>query len=245
MDVPGEVLMIKVGEHVVLSLWAEAEFEAEVGPDPPRRRPRAVLARPQRAHPRGGRRGARDRPPGRRRPRARGCRAGVGWVHRLLRRPRRLPLGDRVEPGPDRTGGTAMTDKTTLGADQVAGEGLADWTFVNDTPARHLRDRRLRDRPAPGQPDRRRRRVGQPPPRPRADLSQGRGHPDQPRRRRGHQPRRRDGPHDQRVRGRGDRIVRDVWVGRARRPTQTSRTIALTPRCGTGVPDAGTADRLA
>ena len=32
LDVPGEVLMIKVGELVVLSLWAEAEFEAEVGP---------------------------------------------------------------------------------------------------------------------------------------------------------------------------------------------------------------------
>jgi uncharacterized protein len=32
VDVPGEVLMIRVGEHVVLSLWAEAEFEAEVGP---------------------------------------------------------------------------------------------------------------------------------------------------------------------------------------------------------------------
>jgi 4a-hydroxytetrahydrobiopterin dehydratase len=26
-----------------------------------------------------------------------------------------------------------MSDKTTLSADQVAGEGLADWTFVNDT----------------------------------------------------------------------------------------------------------------
>jgi catechol 2,3-dioxygenase-like lactoylglutathione lyase family enzyme len=32
MDVPGEVLMIRVGEHVVLSLWNEDEFEAEVGP---------------------------------------------------------------------------------------------------------------------------------------------------------------------------------------------------------------------
>jgi catechol 2,3-dioxygenase-like lactoylglutathione lyase family enzyme len=32
MDVPGEVLMIKVGEHLVLSLWNEVEFEAEVGP---------------------------------------------------------------------------------------------------------------------------------------------------------------------------------------------------------------------
>ena len=32
MDVPDEVLMIQVGEHVVLSLWAESGFEAEVGP---------------------------------------------------------------------------------------------------------------------------------------------------------------------------------------------------------------------
>jgi catechol 2,3-dioxygenase-like lactoylglutathione lyase family enzyme len=32
MDVPGEVLMIKTGEHLLLSLWAAEEFEAEVGP---------------------------------------------------------------------------------------------------------------------------------------------------------------------------------------------------------------------
>jgi catechol 2,3-dioxygenase-like lactoylglutathione lyase family enzyme len=31
MDVPGEVLMIQTGEHLVLSLWNEAEFAAEVG----------------------------------------------------------------------------------------------------------------------------------------------------------------------------------------------------------------------
>lgn len=31
MHVPGEVLMIQVGEHVVLSLWDRAHFEAEVG----------------------------------------------------------------------------------------------------------------------------------------------------------------------------------------------------------------------
>ncbi len=31
MDVPGEVLMIKVGENIVLSLWDHDEFEAEVG----------------------------------------------------------------------------------------------------------------------------------------------------------------------------------------------------------------------
>ena len=30
--VPGEVLMIRTGEHLILSLWAEAGFEAEVGP---------------------------------------------------------------------------------------------------------------------------------------------------------------------------------------------------------------------
>lgn len=32
VDVPGEVVMVQVGEHVVLSLWDEAAFEAEVGP---------------------------------------------------------------------------------------------------------------------------------------------------------------------------------------------------------------------
>ena len=32
MDVPGEVLMIRVGEHLILSLWDQGEFEAEVGP---------------------------------------------------------------------------------------------------------------------------------------------------------------------------------------------------------------------
>lgn len=32
LDVPGEVLMIKAGEHLVLSLWDERGFEAEVGP---------------------------------------------------------------------------------------------------------------------------------------------------------------------------------------------------------------------
>ncbi len=32
LDVPGEVLMIQVGPQVVLSLWDEQAFEAEVGP---------------------------------------------------------------------------------------------------------------------------------------------------------------------------------------------------------------------
>jgi catechol 2,3-dioxygenase-like lactoylglutathione lyase family enzyme len=32
MYVPGEVLMIRAGEHLMLSLWAETGFEGEVGP---------------------------------------------------------------------------------------------------------------------------------------------------------------------------------------------------------------------
>ena len=31
LDVPGEVLMLPVGAHVVLSLWSDSAFEAEVG----------------------------------------------------------------------------------------------------------------------------------------------------------------------------------------------------------------------
>ena len=32
LDVPDEVVMIQAGEHLVLSLWVDREFEAEVGP---------------------------------------------------------------------------------------------------------------------------------------------------------------------------------------------------------------------
>ena len=32
MDVPGDVLMIQCGQHLVLSLWVESHFEVEVGP---------------------------------------------------------------------------------------------------------------------------------------------------------------------------------------------------------------------
>lgn len=31
MDVPGDVLMIRTGQHLLLSLWVEPHFEAEVG----------------------------------------------------------------------------------------------------------------------------------------------------------------------------------------------------------------------
>ena len=38
LDVPGEVLMIKAGEHLrALAVGRRAAFEAEVGTDPPRR----------------------------------------------------------------------------------------------------------------------------------------------------------------------------------------------------------------
>ncbi|MFC4555202.1 VOC family protein [Georgenia faecalis] len=32
LEVPGDVVMVQVGEHLVLSLWDLAHFEAEVGP---------------------------------------------------------------------------------------------------------------------------------------------------------------------------------------------------------------------
>jgi catechol 2,3-dioxygenase-like lactoylglutathione lyase family enzyme len=32
LHVPDEVLMIRTGEHLILSLWAESGFESEVGP---------------------------------------------------------------------------------------------------------------------------------------------------------------------------------------------------------------------
>ena len=32
LDVPGEVIMFRAGEHLVLSLWDRAHFEEEVGP---------------------------------------------------------------------------------------------------------------------------------------------------------------------------------------------------------------------
>ncbi|KAA1425618.1 VOC family protein [Nocardioides antri] len=34
LDVPGEVLMFRTGEHLVLSLWDRAHFAAEVGAEP-------------------------------------------------------------------------------------------------------------------------------------------------------------------------------------------------------------------
>ena len=132
LDVPGEVLMIQVGEHVVLSLWVDHEFEAEVGPInrgagvapitlahnvATREEVDAVLATARAAgadpvHDSG--------------------RARLGRLHRLLRRPRRLPLGDRLQPRTDRTGGAPMTrPKTVLTLPPGRRRpGLADWRLL-------------------------------------------------------------------------------------------------------------------
>ncbi len=44
LDVPGEVLMFRVADKVVLSLWVEAGFVAEVGQPPTRGVPPVTLA---------------------------------------------------------------------------------------------------------------------------------------------------------------------------------------------------------
>ena len=110
LDVPGEVLMIKAGEHLVLSLWAESGFEAEVGTI---RRGEGVvpitLAHNVR-HPRGGRRGARDgaRPAGAD-PVLDGVERDWGGYTGYFARPRRVPVGDRLEPRTDRAGRAAVS----------------------------------------------------------------------------------------------------------------------------------------
>lgn len=97
-----DVIMFRVADKVVLSLWAESGFEQEVGPV---RRGSGVvpitLAHNLPAAPRRRRR-ARGRPVGRRRGGVGRRAARVGRLHRLLRRSRRLPLGGRLQPRPYR-----------------------------------------------------------------------------------------------------------------------------------------------
>ena len=104
---PDEVLMIRLGERLVLSLWAEREFEAEVGPI---RRGAGVapitLAHNVRTEAEvdqvlawaGGLGAAGQRT----------AAPGVGRVHRVLRGPRRLPVGGRHQPRPDRPARPAL-----------------------------------------------------------------------------------------------------------------------------------------
>ena len=44
LDVPGEVLMFQVGQHLILSLWDRKAFEAEVGAPPAEGVPPLTLA---------------------------------------------------------------------------------------------------------------------------------------------------------------------------------------------------------
>ena len=106
--VPGEVLMIRAGDKLILSLWSEAGFEAEVGPI---RRGEGVVPITLAHNVRHRGRGRRDPGAGGvdRRRGERGRAPRLGRLHRLLRRPRRLPLGDRHEPRRDRPARPAMT----------------------------------------------------------------------------------------------------------------------------------------
>ena len=176
MDVPGDVLMIQVGEHLLLSLWVEPHFEARGRPDPARRRASrrsrspttsrhddevdAVLATARAA-------GA-D-------PVHAAVEARVGRLHRLLRRPGRLPLGDRLQPRTDRTGGAAMSErrpKTSAPTDpRGRGRGLDDWRFflmrlhARFATGSFVKGLELVTRIARGG------RGGQPPPRRRSDAT--------------------------------------------------------------------------
>ena len=98
VHVPGEVLMFKVADKVVLSLWDAAAFEAEIGGPPTWGGVPPVTLSHNLATKEGVDRVLET---------ARGAGAqtvvdargaGVGWLLRLLRRPRRVPVGDRLQP---------------------------------------------------------------------------------------------------------------------------------------------------
>ena len=112
LEVPGDVLMIRSASRLVLSLWAEAGFEGEVGPirrgdghvadharpttSPTREEVDAVLE-PARAA-------------GASTPATTPWSASGAATPATSRDPDGLPLGDRHEPRTDRTGGAAMSD---------------------------------------------------------------------------------------------------------------------------------------
>ena len=106
LDVPGEVLMFMAGEHLVLSLWDRAQFEVELGA-PALDGDGLVPVTLSHTSPPGRGREVLDLATGAVRRSAGRGRAGVGRLHRLLRRPGRLPVGGRLEPGTDRAAGGA------------------------------------------------------------------------------------------------------------------------------------------
>ena len=126
LEVAGDVLMIKVGDKLVLSLWAEAGFEGEVGPirrgdghvpiTLPTTCPRARRSTPPSTRP------AR---PGRRT--SANPRSASGAATPATSPTRRASAGRSPQPRPHRTGRAAVT---TLTAAQIQHEGLADWVLV-------------------------------------------------------------------------------------------------------------------
>ncbi len=106
--VPDEVLMIRVGDKSILSLWSERGFEAEVGPIrrgegiAPITLSHNVATEPEvdeileLATSLGAEASTAAAP-------------RVGRLHRLLRRPGRVPLGDRHQPGRDRPARPAVS----------------------------------------------------------------------------------------------------------------------------------------
>ena len=90
----------------MLSLWDRAQFEAELGALPSRATAWSPVTLSHNVPPRPRCATCSSWPRRRARPVGAG-RARVGRVHRLLRRPRRLPLGGRLEPRPDRRAGGA------------------------------------------------------------------------------------------------------------------------------------------
>ena len=100
LDLPGEIVFVQVGHGLLLALWDAARLEADAGGSGPAPAPPGPLTlQPQRRDGRGGRRGPGARRGGRCPDRQAGAEGVVRRRPRLLRRPRGLPLGGRVEPG--------------------------------------------------------------------------------------------------------------------------------------------------
>ena len=96
--VPGEVLMFKVADKVVLSLWDAAAFEAEIGGPPTWGGVPPVTLAHNLATKEGVDRVLETARVAGAQTVVEAAGAVVGRLHRLLRRPGRLPVGDRLQP---------------------------------------------------------------------------------------------------------------------------------------------------
>ena len=123
--------MFKAGDKLVLSLWDVDAFTAEVGQAPGGGLAPLTLSH-NLATTDGVDRVLEQARVGRRPARQRGRGARVGWLLRLLRRPRRLPLGDLLQPRTHRPGGAPVSDSTSdrVTYGDVAAAGLDDWRML-------------------------------------------------------------------------------------------------------------------